>query len=191
MTTKLAQGESVRPAVNAAYTIGTDMLRDIAGAVLLFGIVILFAAALAGPKRPAVAIRRATAPWLRNRPGVAYGVLTLILLLIVLWGPIPATRKVIPVLIIFALAFLGLHALRVQTAKEFPEANEGDTSHALRSRASGAVDSVRRRTSHASHNDPDPSEDRLQRLERLSAMHDSGSLTDEEFAAEKASVLGS
>ncbi len=149
VTTKLAQGESVRPAVNAAYTIGTDMLRDIAGAVLLFGIVILFAAALAGPKRPAVAIRRATAPWLRNRPGVAYGVLTVILLLIVLWGPIPATRKVIPVLIIFALAFLGLHALRVQTAKEFPETNEGDTSHALRSRASGAVDSVRRRTSHA------------------------------------------
>ena len=191
VTTKLAQGESVRPAVNAAYTIGTDMLRDIAGAVLLFGIVILFAAALAGPKRPAVAIRRATAPWLRNRPGVAYGVLTVILLLIVLWGPIPATRKVIPVLIIFALAFLGLHALRVQTAKEFPEANEGDTSHALRSRASGAVDSVRRRTSHASHKDSDPSEDRLQRLERLSAMHDSGSLTDEEFAAEKASVLSS
>lgn len=191
VTNKLAQGESVRPAVNAAYTIGTGMLRDIAGATLLFGIVILFAAALAGPKRPAVALRRSMAPWLRDRPGVAYGVLTVILFLIVLWGPIPATRKVIPVLIIFALAFLGLHALRVQTAQEFPEASEGDTAHALGARASGAAESVRRRTSHASHRDSDPSEDRLKQLERLSAMHDSGKLTDDEFASEKASLLGS
>jgi hypothetical protein len=188
VTDKLAQGESVRPAVNAAYTIGTGMLRDIAGAALLFGIVILFAAALAGPKRPATALRRSMAPLLRERPGMAYSVLTVILFLIVLWGPIPATRKVIPVLIIFALAFLGLHALRVQTAQEFPETREGDTSDAMRAGISGAAASVRR-GSHATHEDP--SEDRIKRLERLSAMHDSGKLTDEEFASEKASLLGS
>ena len=36
-----------------------------------------------------------------------------------------------------------------------------------------------------------PDEDaRLQRLERLAALHERGVLTDEEFAAEKARVLG-
>jgi hypothetical protein len=193
VTNKLAQGETVRPAVNAAYTIGTDMLRDVASATLLFGLVTLVAAALAGPRRWAVAIRRALAPWLRERPGMAYAALTVILLLIVLWGPIPATRKVIPVLIIFVLAFLGLHALRVQTAKEFPDTHEGDTADSLRAGASGAVDSMRRRASQVTHRHSDPSaqgEDTLGRLERLSAMHDSGALTDEEFVSQKASLLG-
>jgi Short C-terminal domain len=194
VTNKLAQGETVRPAVNAAYAIGTDMLRDVAGATLLFGLVILVAAALAGPRRWAVAIRRALAPWLRERPGMAYAVLAAILLLIVLWGPIPATRKVIPVLIIFALAFLGLYALRNETVKEFPDTREGDTADAMRAGASGAADSMRRRASQLTRRHSDPSaqaDDRLERLERLSAMHDSGALTDEEFASEKASLLGS
>jgi hypothetical protein len=34
------------------------------------------------------------------------------------------------------------------------------------------------------------SEGRLEQLERLSAMHDTGALSDDEFAAEKARVLG-
>ncbi len=194
VTNKLAQDVTVKPAVNAAYVVGTDLLRDVASATLLFGLVILVAAALAGPRRWAVAIRRPLAPWLRERPGMAYAVLTAILLLIVLWGPLPATRKVIPVLIIFALAYLGLHALRVQTAMEFPDAHEGDTAHALRASASGAAESVRRRASHLTHGHSDPSaqgDDKIERLERLSAMHDSGALTDEEFASEKASLLGS
>ena len=50
----------------------------------------------------------------------AYGVLAGLLLLIVAWGPIPATRKVIPVLIMAALAALGLRQLRRQTLEEFP-----------------------------------------------------------------------
>jgi hypothetical protein len=194
VTNKLAQGETVRPAVNAAYVIGTDLLRDVASATLLFGLVTLVAAALAGPRRWAVAIRRPLAPWLRDRPGMAYAVLTAILLLIVLWGPIPATRKVIPVLIIFVLAFLGLYALRAQTAEEFPDAHAGDTAHAMSARASGAVESVRRRAGNVTHGHSASSaqaDDRIERLERLSAMHDSGALTDEEFASEKASLLGS
>jgi hypothetical protein len=51
----------------------------------------------------------------------------------------------------------------------------------------------RRATQHTRrHSDPSAqADDRLERLERLSAMHDSGALTDEEFASEKASLLGS
>ena len=81
-----------------------------------------------------------------------------------------------------------------ETTKEFPDAREGDTAHALRASASGAAESVRRRASHLTHGHSDPSaqgDDKIERLERLSAMHDSGALTDEEFASEKASLLGS
>jgi Short C-terminal domain len=36
----------------------------------------------------------------------------------------------------------------------------------------------------------DPGDDRIEQLERLAKLHDSGALTDAEFAAEKARVLG-
>lgn len=116
----LAKEESVRPAADAAWSIGTRMLRDTAGAVILAAIPLLFAAWLAGPQRFAVAARSRLAPALREHAGASYAVLGALLLLVVAWGPIPATRKVIPVLIMAALAAFGLHQLRRQTAEEFP-----------------------------------------------------------------------
>ena len=116
----LAKEESVRPAAEAVWSIGTGMLRDTAQAAIIGGLPLLFAAWLAGPQRWAVAARRRMAPSLREHPGAAYGVLAALLLLIVAWGPIPATHKVIPVLIMCALAALGLHVLREQTLEEFP-----------------------------------------------------------------------
>src|SRR6185437_15007265 len=78
--------------------------------------------------RPAVAFRRAAAPWFRERPLATYGIVVAILLLIVLWGPIPATRKPIPVVILFVLVWLGVEALRRQTAEEFPDAQFGEAA---------------------------------------------------------------
>jgi hypothetical protein len=43
-----------------------------------------------------------------------------VVLLIVAWGPIHATRLVIPVLIFLGLTLLGTAALRRQVAEEFP-----------------------------------------------------------------------
>jgi hypothetical protein len=114
----LAATESVKPATDAAWAIGTDMLRDVAGACVITGIPIVLAAWVAGPSRPAPQIRRWAAPWLIERPGVAYGVLAALLALIVIWQPIPATGKVIPVLLMIGLAILGLEVLRRQIAEE-------------------------------------------------------------------------
>jgi hypothetical protein len=113
---------SVRPAAEAAWSIGTGVLRDTAQALIIAAIPVVLGALLAGPSRPALWARRHLAEPLRRHQGAAYVVLGAILLLVVAWGPIPATRKVIPVLIMAALAALGLRALRRQTLEEFPPA---------------------------------------------------------------------
>jgi hypothetical protein len=117
----------------------------------------------------------------------------------VAWGPIPATRMVIPVLLMAVLVLLGVAALRRQTAEEFADAPAAGTgTAALRAHASNALRTVsaRRQTS-----TPTPAaaaapaqaaarrDDHLGQLERLSALHNDGTLTDEEFVAEKALLL--
>ena len=114
----LATTPSVEPAANAVWSIGTQILRDVAGACVIIGIPVVIAAWLAGPMQPAPAIRNWSAPWLIDRPGVSYGVLFALLALIVAWGPIPATQKPIPVLIMVVLACVGLQAQRRQVAEE-------------------------------------------------------------------------
>jgi hypothetical protein len=115
----LAPDGAVRPAAEDAWSIATGILQDVAQATIIGALPLLFAAWLAGPSRPAVAARSRLAPTLRERPAVAYAVLAFVLLLIVAWGPIPATQKVIPVLVMVALSVLGLELLRRQTAEEF------------------------------------------------------------------------
>jgi hypothetical protein len=123
----LAGDSTVRPAAEATWSIGTGLLRDTAEAAIIGALPLVFGAWLAGPSRYALAARFRLAPFLREHPGPAYLALGGVLLLIVAWGPIPATREVIPVLIMVALALLGLFLLRRQTLEEFPPlAREGD-----------------------------------------------------------------
>jgi hypothetical protein len=185
----LAKTEAAKPAAEATWSIGTGMLQDVAQATIITGIPVIVAAWLAGPMRPAVAFRRATAPWLRDRPWPSFGVAGLLVLLVVLWGPIPATRKVVPVLLMIGLVILGVQALRRQTAEEFPDATAGDARASLQAaagRAQHLVFGARRAdpgpTSTAAHG-------RVEQLERLAHLHETGALTDDEYTAEKTVVL--
>jgi hypothetical protein len=192
----LTSTDAVKPAAEAAWSIGTQMLRDVAQASVVIGIPVVAAAWLAGPQRPAAAIRRTLAPSLRDRPGVSYGVLALLLLLVIAWGPIPATRMVLPVLVMTGLAVAGLAALRRQTAAEFPEATAGSAGDALAGHAARMVQSARGGPGATVAVAPSanaaaagaPTE-RLEQLERLATLHHQGALSDEEFAAEKTAVL--
>jgi len=183
----LAKTEAARPAAEAVWSIGTRILRDVGQAVIITGLPVLFAAWLAGPTRPAVAARRAAAPWLRERPDIAYGVAGVVLVLIVWWGPIPATRKPIPVLIMVGLVMLGVHALRRQTAEEFPDVTAATVGAGVKARMVRARSAVGRGP--AAGNGARPADPLLERLERLSELHDRGALTDAEYAAEKAAAL--
>jgi hypothetical protein len=192
VVSSLASTASLEPAVSAVWDIGTGMLRDVAQATVLMGLPVVFAAWLAGPAKTATGLRRAAAPWLNTRPDIAYGGVALLLLLVIAWGPIHATRMVLPVLLFTVLAFAGMVVLRRQVAEEFPGLTPADTRSSVRggfSRAAHAVSSARR-----GNGGPPPAAiavappSRLDQLERLAQLHDRGALSDEEFAAEKAKL---
>jgi Short C-terminal domain len=190
VTNSLVKDESVKPAAQATVTIATAMITEIAGAFVLVGAVLAASAWFAGPQRWATAGRRALAPYLRDRPGWAFATTTIVMILVFIWNPIPATGKVAGIIVFLALALLGTEVLRRQTAVEFPDARAGELSAAMRSR----WESIRGRT----HRDkPDApangsnGESVAEQLERLSALRAQGAISDEEYDAAKASVLGS
>jgi hypothetical protein len=118
----LVNAASVKPAAEAAWTIGTKVLADVAGATIFIGVPLILAGLLAGPTRVAVRLRRLMAPYLRDRPDLAFGAVALLLLLLFAWGPIVATRTLIGIALITVLAFFGMQMLRRETAVEFPKA---------------------------------------------------------------------
>jgi len=122
---QLAATDSVKPAISAAYDIGTELLKTMAVASIGYGIVILLGALLAGPTRAATTARRRIAPGLRDPMWVSSGT-ALAILLLVWWGPMPALRQPIGILLITVLLIVGVIALRRQTMREFP-GPEADT----------------------------------------------------------------
>ncbi len=119
----LATTEAIRPAANAAWSIGTSVLADVAWSTVLIGIPLILAGLLAGPTRIATRLRHLMAPYLRDRPDITFGALALILLLLFAWGPIVATKTLVGILVIIVLAVFGTEVLRRQTAQEFPDAH--------------------------------------------------------------------
>jgi hypothetical protein len=176
----LATTESVRPAAEAAWSIGTSLLKQVATATLIYGIVIVFAAWLAGPTAWAVGARRGLAPYLRE-PRFAWGAFAVIVLILLAWAPTPAFRLVIPAVILIGLLAAGVEALRRQTMREFPDADYQHSNERFRKWVSGLG---RRARGGAT-----PAETRLDELERLGRMRDSGLLDASEYTTEKARIL--
>jgi hypothetical protein len=115
----LTKNPDAKDPVSATWAIGTELLRNVGINVVIYGLIGIFAAWIVGPSRPAVAIRRHSAPTLRDHPWVVYGLLSLVLLLVLVLGPTDGQR-VYPLLLLFALAFVGMEYLRRQTEREFP-----------------------------------------------------------------------
>jgi hypothetical protein len=117
--------DATQPTGWTVWVLGTYLLRDIAVALVAYGLVLVVGAWLAGPSRPARWLRRTAAPTLRDRPLVAYAVVALIFLLVLLWGPTEATRSFVGVIVLAVLTGIGVYFLRRQTLKEFPPASSG------------------------------------------------------------------
>jgi hypothetical protein len=122
LVNSIVDADSVRPAGNATWLIGTSMLRDVAIALLAYGVVVLAGTWLAGPSRYATSARRAIAPTFRERPLVVFGAVAIAYLLVLLWGPTPATQRLLGIVVLGVLLFVGVEALRRQTVAEFPAA---------------------------------------------------------------------
>ncbi len=86
----LAKSESVKPAAEAVWSIGTSLLVTVATSVIAFGILLFVAAWLAGPTRFAVRLRREAAPYVEEHRGGAYTVAGLVFLALIAWAPIHA-----------------------------------------------------------------------------------------------------
>ena len=187
----LVRVPSNKPALHDVWSIGTSLLYDIAGAMIVYGIVIVAAAWLAGATRPATAIRKRLAPSLRDRPAIAYSVVGAALLLVVLWGPLPAFRNLWWILVFAALLALGVTMLRRQTAQEFPGIKH-DQAPAQRAQAPTAAISPLPAASVSEsgiEHKPTDTVGRVQTLERLAALKDRGAITNDEYQAEKTLVM--
>jgi len=119
----LNNNPDTKGAVSATWAIGTELLRNTGINAVIYGIVIIFAALIAGPSRAATWFRRVSAPVMREHPVLVYGLVTLILFLVLLAGPTDAQR-IFPLLILFVFAYVGVEVLRRQTEREFPATDQ-------------------------------------------------------------------
>jgi hypothetical protein len=108
----LSSGESVRDAIGSTWIIGTDLLAEVAWAVIIYGLVLLIGTVLAGPWGYFRRMRAWLAPNFRDRPEFGWAVLVVVYLLLILWGPVPALRNWIGVIVLGGLIALGFEAFR-------------------------------------------------------------------------------
>jgi putative oligomerization/nucleic acid binding protein len=208
---QLVKNDSVKPAGEAAWSIGTSLMVSIATTVIVIGVLFAAAGWLASPTGAARTARRHMAPTLRLHIAYVYTGLAILVCFYFLTGPTQGLRSFLTTLIVAGMAAFGIHELRKQTAEEFPDASYDHVFGQTRDKVVGAVKEANipeRVGEQASKlrlpemrrpgagegptaTMPVSAEDaRLQRLEKLGELRDNGILTEEEFAAEKARLLG-
>jgi Short C-terminal domain len=207
---QLVEEDSVKPAAEAAWSIGTSLMTSIATTVIIIGVLFGIAGWLASPTGSARATRKAVVPILREYPAYVYAGLAILVGLYFLSAPTQNLRSFLTTLVIAGLAAFGIHELRKQATEEFPDASYGDVVGRTKDRVVGAVKDanlgerasklrlpeMRKPGGESSSEAPtaamptDDEDARLARLERLASLHEKGILTDEEFATEKRRVLG-
>jgi protein-S-isoprenylcysteine O-methyltransferase Ste14 len=106
------ESESNRPTAQAVWRIGSSLLRDISANTAIIGLVIVAAAAIAGPNRVAVGARGAIAPVVMGSAALRWGVAAALFLLLVLWAPMPLLETWLGVLIVGGAIAMGVEALR-------------------------------------------------------------------------------
>lgn len=217
---QLVVNDNVKPAGEAAWSIGTSLMVSIATTAIVVGVLFAAAGWLASPTGAARTLRRYMAPTLRLHPAYVYTGLAILVCFYFLTGPTQGLRAFLTTLIVAGMAAFGIHELRKQTEAEFPDATYDDVFGRTRDKVVSAVKEANipermgeqasklrlpevRRPSGGDRGAtgggpeaptatmPVNEEDaRLQRLERLAELRDKGVLTEEEFAAEKARLLG-
>jgi hypothetical protein len=158
--------------VSRVWVIGSAILGDIGRASIFYGVIALVGALLAGPTRIATRVRRWIAPTIIEQPGVAWGAVAGLFLLLVLWGPTHALTTWWGILILGGLLALGFEAFRRAVQREYPPGSFERVE----------VEAESRPPSGGSRS---PSDE----LARLNELHAAGQITDDEFAQAKRLVL--
>ena len=117
----LVKTEANKHPVSVIWGLETSVLRDVAVILVVYGVLVLLATALAGPNRGAVAVRRWLAPSFRDHPIVVWTAALFLFLILLAWGPSAGGRQLLGVLLLAATTAVAIEALRRQTLREFPE----------------------------------------------------------------------
>jgi hypothetical protein len=200
---QLVTDESVKPAAEAAWSIGTSLMISIATTVIVFGVLLGVAGWLGSPTGSARSSRHFMAPVLRDHVAYAYTGLAIVVCIYFVSASVHNLRSFLTTLVIAGFAAFGIHELRRQSEEEFPNAQFGDFFGGAKERVTDAVKSANlgerasklrlpemRKPAGTDRAADSGEEGRLGQLERLAELREKGILTDEEFAAEKARVLG-
>ena len=214
---QLVSDESVKPAAESAWSIATSLMVSIATTVIVIGVLFAAAGWLASPHGSSRATRKVIAPALRDYSPWVYTGLAVLVSIYFLSSSVQSLRSFLTTLIVALMAAAWIHELRKQCIEEFPDAKFSDTFGAPRDKVVSAVknanlgeraaklgesakkvrlpevprsDGGEGSTTEAPTQVLGDEDARLARLERLGELREKGILTDEEFAAEKARVLG-
>ena len=117
----LVKVEANKHPVSVIWALETSVMRDIAVILVVYGALVLLATVLAGPNRPAVALRRWLAPTFRHHPIVVWATALAVFLILLAWGPTAGNRALLGVALLAATTAIAIEALRRQTLREFPE----------------------------------------------------------------------
>jgi hypothetical protein len=117
----LSKSESVKPAVEAVWSIGTSLLVTVATSVIAFAILLIAAAWLVGPTRIAAQLRRRAAPYVEEHRGGAYTVAGLVFLALIAWAPIHAFGTPLGVILFAVLFAFGTELICRQILRESSE----------------------------------------------------------------------
>ncbi|MGH2937870.1 MAG: SHOCT domain-containing protein [Solirubrobacterales bacterium] len=123
---QLVRQENVKPAVEAAWSIGTSLMVSIATTIIVVGAFFAAAGWLSSPTGAARGTRRVLAPALDRYLPYCYGGLVLILGIYLLSASGVGLRTFLTVVVLGIMAALGLRELSKQTAEEFPGVTFGE-----------------------------------------------------------------
>jgi len=123
---QLVKQQNVKPAAEAAWSIGTSLMVSIATTVIVIGALFAAAGWLSSPTGAARGARRVFAPALSRYLPWCYGGLVVILGIYLLSASGVGLRTFLTVVVIGIMAALGLRELSKQTAEEFPGLTFGE-----------------------------------------------------------------
>jgi Short C-terminal domain len=160
------------------WLIWTEILGHTGRALIFYGLVVVIGAALAGPTRAAVAIRRSLAPAFRERPAMVWGAVAGAYLLVVLWAPTYALTRPLWILVFGILIVVGVELLSRQSQREFPDQPAGEGSAA-------GLQKMKARVGGRSGTQPSAADE----IAKLRELQQSGAIDDAEFERAKQLVL--
>ena len=123
---QLVKQENVKPAAEAAWSIGTSLMVSIATTIIIVGVFFAAAGWLSSPTGSARGARRVFAPALDRYLPYCYGGLAVILGIYLLTASGVGLRTFLTVVVLGVMAAFGLRELSKQTAEEFPGLTFGE-----------------------------------------------------------------